>query len=174
MKDTTVVVMGLGLVGCGIAIYTLNQKLNKMDANVSQFVSGVTTLTNSIPEIDIKDEILQGAAYNAAKKAADEGVKKISKSITESVNNQVSSAIKTAYSNVEDDVKKKLMDSISVTTIDDIKKTVSNELVKKMFSGSVVRPVFTSGDSKEAIIKTCVENNMAAWEIERILNSLNK
>lgn len=34
--------------------------------------------------------------------------------------------------------------------------------------------MFTPNDSKESIIKTCAENGMSVWEIERILNAGTK
>ena len=42
--------------------------------------------------------------------------------MTKSIDNQVHDIVKDSYNNIEDDVKKALLDKINLQTIDDIKK----------------------------------------------------
>ncbi len=171
MKDTTIVVIGAGFVLTGIALHLINKKVNILSDNISKVLDGVDMMSNNI-DISVSDEVVKAAAQNAANKAAESAVTAIKKTMANDIHAKVKEAVSEASKGIEKDVKSKLEEQINLQTIDDIKNKVSGEIVKKIFTSNGFPLRFTSSDSKESIIKTCAENGMSAWEIERILKEI--
>lgn len=171
MKDTTVVAIGAGFILTGVALHLINKKVNTLSDNVSKVLDGIDAVSNNI-DISIPETVVNSAAQNAANKAAEGAVTALKNSMAKEIESQVKNAVSEAYKSVEGDVKSKLEEQINLQTIEDIKNKVSGEIVKKIFTTNNFPLRFTSSDSKESIIKTCAENGMSAWEIERILKEI--
>ena len=157
---------GVGFMVCAFAFDQIrsNQVLleNKMDK-----VLGVRDSIANTLDIDIPEAIIKSAVEKAVDKSATDAATHVFKSMAKSIDNQVHDIVKDSYNNIEDDVKKALLDKINLQTIDDIKKLAAKEIAKKV-------PFTTlsfSNSGLDEIVKSCTERGMSAWEIERIIKA---
>ena len=160
------VATGIGFVMCAFAFDQIrsNQILleNKMDR-----VLGVRDSIANTLDIDIPEAIVKSAVEKAVDKGATDAATHIFKSMAKSIDNRVNDIVKDSYSNIEDDVKKALLDKINLQTLDDIKKLAAKEIAKKIpFS-----TLSFSSSGLDGIVKSCTERGMSAWEIERIIKA---
>ena len=160
------VATGIGFVMCAFAFDQIrsNQILleNKMDR-----VLGVRDSIANTLDIDIPEAIVKSAVEKAVDKGATDAATHIFKSMAKSIDNRVNDIVKDSYENIENDVKKALLDKINLQTLDDIKKLAAKEIAKMVpFS-----TLSFSNNSVDEIIKSCTERGMSAWEIERIIKA---
>lgn len=172
MDNKTLLLMSGGALVIGTALYFTNRRIDMLSGNISNLLSGIDKISDNI-DIPVSDTIVQAAVDNAAKKAANDAIASLKKSLAKDIDYHVTEAINKAYATVEGDVKTKLLNQVNIQTIENIENKVSEKLVKRILSTSSLK-MFTPNDSKESIIKTCAENGMSAWEIERILNASTK
>lgn len=157
---------GVGFVVCAYAFDRIrsNQALleNKMDG-----VLGVRDSVANALDVDIPEAIVKSAVEKAVDKSANDAATHVLKSMTKSIDKNVTDIVKESYNNVEGDVKKALLDKINLQTIDDIKKLAAKEIAKKVPFPSLS----LSNNGLDDIVKSCAENGMSAWEIERIIKA---
>jgi hypothetical protein len=160
------VATGIGFVVCAYAFDQIrsNQVLleNKMDG-----VLGVRDSIASTLDVDIPEAIVKSAVEKAVDKRANDAAAHVIKSIAKSIDMNVTDIVKESYNNIEDDVKKALLDKINLQTLDDIKKLAAKEISKKVPFPSLT----LSNSGMDDIVKSCAENGMSAWEIERIIKA---
>lgn len=157
---------GVGFVVCAYEFDQIrsNQVLleNKMDG-----VLGVRDSIANALDVDIPEAVIKSAVEKAVDKSANDAAAHVLKSMTKSIDNNVTDIIKKSYNNVEDDVKKALLDKINLQTLDDIKKLAAKEIAKKVPFPSLS----LSNNGLDDIVKSCAESGMSAWEIERIIKA---
>ena len=168
--EEKVVVMGIatgiGFAMCAYAFDQIrsNQVLleNKMDK-----VLGVRDSIANTLDIDIPEAIVKSAVEKAVDKSATDAATHIFKSMAKSIDNHVNDIVKDSYENIENDVKKALLDKINLQTLDDIKKLAAKEIAKKVPFSTLT----FSNSGLDEIVKSCTEKGMSAWEIERIIKA---
>ena len=176
MKDIYAALLGVGGValGAGVVCALTFDRVNGMDDKLTGISRGMRYIQDNV-SMDIPEEVAKELYRNAAQDFAANAVKKASsdatKEISDSIKSQVKDVIKDAYKNVESDVKHQLESQINLQTIEKIQNQVSEKVAKQVIEKSLFN--FTKDSSKEDVIKTCIENGMETWEIERILKSMN-
>lgn len=173
MKLNRNVLIGCGLLGLSACVFVLadnQEKLNKnqmiLDNKLNSVFKGLDGMSNGI-NVDISESILEAAVNRAVEKSAKDAATYIFKSVAKSIDEKVTEITKSAYNNVENDVKKALLDKINLQTIEEIKGLAAKEIAKK-----TSLPIYSLGtNTQEAIIKACADKGMTAWEIERILKA---
>lgn len=173
MKINRNVLLGCGLLGLSACVFILadnQEKLNKnqmiLDNKLNDIFKGIDGMSSDI-NVDISESILEAAVNRAVEKSAEDAATHVFKSVAKSIDEKVTEVTKSAYNNVENDVKKALLDKINLQTIDDIKALAAKEIAKK-----TPLPIYSLGTTtQEAIIKACTDKGMTAWEIERILKA---
>jgi hypothetical protein len=160
----------LGLSACVVILADGQERLvrtqRNLDNKLNDVLKGIDRMSNNI-DVDIPESIVNAAVNRAVDKHAEDAATHVLKSVAKSIDERVTEVTKSAYKNVENDIKKKLLDKVNLQTIEEIKTLAAKEIAKKT---SI--PIYTLGAStKESIIKTCTDSGMSAWEIERILKA---
>lgn len=173
MKINRNVLLGCSLLGLSACVFILadnQERLNKnqmiLDNKLNDVFKGIDRMSSDI-NIDISESIVEAAVNRAVEKSAEDAATHVFKSVAKSIDEKVTEVTKSAYKNVEDDVKKKLLDKINLQTIEEIKNIAAKEIAKK-----TPIPVYSLGcNTQESIVKSCTDRGMSAWEIERILKA---
>lgn len=174
MKDAYAIGLGVAgfALGCAVVAVYEADKVKTMDNKLTDIFRGIGYIQNNI-DLEVPEEVAKAMVRNAAQNVANEAVIKATdsavKEIKKDINNQVKTAVKDAYKSVEGDVKHHLESQINMQTIDKIQNAVSEKVAKQIMDRSLF--IGSSGSSKDALIKTCIENGMDAWEIRRILEA---
>lgn len=160
----------LGLSACVVILADNQERLvrtqRNLDNKLNDVFKGIDRMSSKI-DVDIPESIVNAAVDRAVEKHAEDAATHVFKSMAKSIDERVTEITKSAYNNVEDDVKKKLLDRVNLQTIEEIKNLAAKEIAKK-----TSLPIYSLGTTtQEAIIKACTERGMSAWEIERILKA---
>lgn len=174
MKNEKIMKIGLAVIGT-IAVVAC-YKAYSTSKELSGLLGELDKLSDTV-DVDIPDTMLQMSVHKAvdkaAKVAADQAVGEVRKDIARVVSKQVEETLEP----ITPIIQKKLESQITAFDISEIKRDVVTKTAEMVFENISI-PNFltnnnnTSSDSTADIVKHCVDNGMASWEIEGILKNL--
>lgn len=173
MKDSTAAIIG-GLCfvgGCATVCAIGAGKVKLMDDKLTGICKAMDEVTHNV-DLTVPENIAEIAMRKAAEKASERAISGVKEVAMKECSSELKKAVNEAYKSVEGDIKEKLESQINLASIERIEKQVSEKVAEKMFRTAPFNT--TAPTSKESIIKTCADNGMSAYEINRILETLNK
>ena len=175
MKDIYAVGLGVAAFAAGCAVVAVSEadKVQKIDDKLTGFCKGMNYIQESI-DLSVPEEVAEELTKKAAEKVALDQVKKATTDaraeIVSDIKAQVKTAVSNEYAKIAPELKDTLEKQINLQTIERIEQQAAAKVAKQILDKGGLVP---QASSKESIIKTCAENGMSAYEIQKILEATN-
>ena len=168
----------LGMIGAGIASVTVcmigiltaantNKKLNKITEAIGSISKDVDL---TVPE-DIVTTAMANAAKSVTTKKANEAVEKVTKDFHSTINAKVSDAVDDCYEKMGGTLQKLFTDRLRTGSFEKIENKVALNVTNHLIKNLPILGGF-SNNSKEQLIKACVDNGFDSHDISRIMQSM--
>jgi len=178
-NNNLMLTLGLGVVVIGgVMLYVnYNNRVNKLENTLDAITNGINSIAKDV-DLTVPDDIVKVAVAQAANKAADKAVNSavtsIKATVAKNMDERITSTIKDVYGSLEEDMKKKLLEKVNLTSLEKIEDQVSDKV-----AGQVMKTMLSkvtsigSGSSKADVAKYLAEQNYSSWQIKDILDAMN-
>lgn len=176
-NNNLMLTLGLGALAIGgVMMYVnYNNRINGLENTLNAITNSVNSIVKdadlTVPEDVVKVAVAQ-AANKAADKAVNSAVASIKTTVVKNMDERITATIKDVYGSLEDDMKKKLLEKVNLTSLDKIENQVSDKVAGQVMKTMLSKVTsFGNGSaSKAEVAKYLAERNYSSWQIKDILD----
>lgn len=178
-NNNLMLTLGLGALAIGgVMMYVdYNNRINGLENTLNAITNSVNSIAKDV-DLTVPEDVVRVAVAQAANKAADKAVNSavtsIKTTVAKNMDERITSTIKDMYGSLEDDMKKKLLEKVNLTSLEKIENQVSDKV-----AGQVMKTMLSkvtsigNGSSKADVAKYLAEQNYSSWQIKDILDSMD-
>ena len=146
-------------------------KAKKLNAKLDNVTKAIDDISDDV-DLTVPEDVVDVAMKRAADKECSKIAAKASEDISSEIRRRVNDAVRAKYANIESELKAKLEEKISLTTLDNIEKLVARDILERLpYSFGFSE---TNESEIASVIRTCASSGMDWYAISRIIDSMKK
>lgn len=180
-NNNLMLTLGLGALAIGgVMMYVdYNNRINGLENTLNAITNSVNSIAKDV-DLTVPEDVVRVAVAQAADKAADKAVNSavasIKTTVAKNMDERITSTIKDMYGSLEDDMRKKLLEKVNLTSLEKIENQVSDKVASQVMKTMLSKVTSFGGNgsaSKAEVAKYLAEQNYSSWQIKDVLDAMN-